>query len=151
MTFSVSSGWMKVSVPLTVNRTGHNGLRIEVVMSRATSGSTPPRSCGPATPRRRSAPAPAPTRADAHPDTDTALPTAADCWAACSARSRHPGPAASATGPRVAPPAPATRTRTGTRTGTRAGSRTGTRSGTGAGPAPSPSSGGGLLGGLLGL
>ena len=33
LSFGVSSGWMKVSVPLRVTRTGHTGLRIEVIMS----------------------------------------------------------------------------------------------------------------------
>lgn len=32
MAFTVSSGWMKVSVPLKVVRSGHSGLRLEVVL-----------------------------------------------------------------------------------------------------------------------
>jgi uncharacterized protein YkwD len=34
-TFSVSSGWMKVSVALPVSRSGHTGLKIEVVLAKS--------------------------------------------------------------------------------------------------------------------
>jgi uncharacterized protein YkwD len=37
ISFSVSSGWMKVSVPLKVVRSGHTGLRIEVILPKGGS------------------------------------------------------------------------------------------------------------------
>ncbi|HWM33896.1 MAG TPA: CAP domain-containing protein [Pseudolysinimonas sp.] len=75
MAFSVSSGWMKVSVPLTVGRTGHSGLRIDVVLgsgdfrldsaslvlTQAPAGTTT-RIAPPAAPVRTTSPAPGRTR-----------------------------------------------------------------------------------------
>jgi uncharacterized protein YkwD len=37
ISFSVSSGWMKVSVPLTVLRSGHSGIRIDVILPKGGS------------------------------------------------------------------------------------------------------------------
>jgi hypothetical protein len=70
MNFSVSSGWMKVSVPLKVTRAGHTGLKFEVVLGSgdfrldsaslvqtqsapATSAATSNSAAAPAAPTRR--------------------------------------------------------------------------------------------------
>jgi uncharacterized protein YkwD len=71
MAFTVSNGWMKVSVPLKVARSGHTGLRIEVVLAsgdfrldsaslvqtQAPASAAAPARTAPAAPARAGAPA----------------------------------------------------------------------------------------------
>jgi len=73
MGFGVSSGWMKVSVPLTVQRSGHTAFKIEVVLGSgsfkldsaslvrtqgpATSAPAAPQKTAPAAPQKESLPA----------------------------------------------------------------------------------------------
>jgi uncharacterized protein YkwD len=73
MNFSVSSGWMKVTVPLKVVRSGHTGMRVEVVLGsgdfRLDSASLVMTQSAPAAVPVRTAPsAPARSTAAAMPD-----------------------------------------------------------------------------------
>lgn len=136
VTFSVSSGWMKVSVPLSVAKSGHTALRIEVMMNsgdiRLDSASLV---------RTRTAPAPAAPAPAAAPSTTPAPSPAPSNGggllggllgtkpSTAPAPAAPPAPAPSTPAPAPAPAAPAP-----------------------APPAPEPApSSGGLLGALLGL
>jgi uncharacterized protein YkwD len=95
--FSDSSGWMRVSVALPVSRTGHTGLRIDVVLSNsgrayrldsaslvrtkpapaAAPSSAPSSAPSAGTSTKPSAPAPAPSSTPQPTPTPTATPTPA--------------------------------------------------------------------------
>lgn len=75
MNFGVSSGWMRVSIPLTVQRAGHTGLKVEMILGSGdfrldaaslvqTGGASAAgaRPSAPATPAKETGPAPASRR-----------------------------------------------------------------------------------------
>jgi hypothetical protein len=140
--FSVSSGWMRVSVPLSVAKAGHTALRIEVTLNsgdiRLDSASLVRTANAPAAPA-----APAPGTPPATTPTPTPKPSSGGGLLGSLLGikpSTSPAPAAPPA-PAPAPPAPAPST-----------PAPAPAAPVPAPPAPQPASPlGGLLGGLLGL
>jgi hypothetical protein len=143
VTFSVSSGWMKVSVPLTVAKAGHTALRLEVILNsgdiRLDSASLVRTQDAPAAPQPNT-PAPAPT------PTPTPSPSTGGGLLGALFGTKPSTPAAPAAPPAPAPPAPPAPAPSSPAPAPAPAAPVP------APPAPQPApSSGGLLGALLGL